>query len=65
MPGEGGLVLGAPWSGLKGRDRETAYLDQLVADLRAGASRAIVVHGEAGVGKSALLRARASTPLVR
>jgi DNA-binding CsgD family transcriptional regulator len=55
MPEEGGLVSGTPSSGLKGRDRETAYLDRFVAELRSGSSRAIVVHGEAGVGKSALL----------
>ena len=30
-------------------------LDQLAEDVRAGESRALVVHGEAGVGKTALL----------
>jgi DNA-binding CsgD family transcriptional regulator len=40
---------------LLGRGNECAALDQLVASLRAGASRALVLRGEAGVGKSALL----------
>ncbi len=37
------------------RLRERALLDQLVADVQAGESRALVVHGEAGIGKTALL----------
>jgi DNA-binding CsgD family transcriptional regulator len=41
--------------GLLGRRRECAALDRLVADVRGGSSRALVVRGEAGVGKSALL----------
>jgi DNA-binding CsgD family transcriptional regulator len=41
--------------GLLGRRRECAALDRLVTDVRAGSSRALVVRGEAGVGKSALL----------
>jgi hypothetical protein len=41
--------------GLLGRRRECAALDRLVADARAGSSRALVVRGDAGVGKSALL----------
>ena len=40
---------------LLGRDSECAALDELVASVRAGPSRALVVRGEAGVGKSALL----------
>ena len=40
---------------LLGRRRECAELDQLVASVRAGASRALVLRGDAGVGKSALL----------
>ncbi len=40
---------------LLGRRSECAALDQLVAGVRAGASRALVLRGEAGVGKSALL----------
>src|SRR5499427_8366900 len=37
------------------RQRERAVLDGLLGDLRAGRGRALVVRGEAGVGKSALL----------
>lgn len=40
---------------LIGRQVETAVLDQLVEAVCAGESRALVIHGEAGVGKSALL----------
>jgi DNA-binding CsgD family transcriptional regulator len=40
---------------LLGRRRECAALDQLVASVRQGPSRALVLRGEAGVGKSALL----------
>jgi DNA-binding CsgD family transcriptional regulator len=41
---------------LLGRRSECAALDQLVASVRAGPSRALVVRGEPGVGKSALLK---------
>ncbi|WP_344407117.1 AAA family ATPase [Actinomadura nitritigenes] len=41
--------------GLLGRGSECAQLDQMVAAVRTGESRVLVVHGEAGVGKSALL----------
>jgi len=40
---------------LLGRRAECGVLDQLAAAVRAGASRALVVHGEPGVGKTALL----------
>ena len=40
---------------LLGRASECAALDGLVASVRAGLSRALVVRGEPGVGKSALL----------
>src|SRR6516162_8934077 len=40
---------------LLGRQREREALDGLVRDLRSGRGRALVVRGEAGVGKSALL----------
>jgi DNA-binding CsgD family transcriptional regulator len=40
---------------LLGRYRECAALDQLVASVRAGPSRALVLRGDAGVGKTALL----------
>jgi DNA-binding CsgD family transcriptional regulator len=40
---------------LQGRRSECAVLDGLVEAVRAGESRALVVRGEAGVGKTALL----------
>src|SRR5580658_10175889 len=42
-------------SGLTGRRGERGVLDQLVDAVRAGGSRVLVVRGELGVGKSALL----------
>jgi DNA-binding CsgD family transcriptional regulator len=49
--------MSTPGSGprLLGRRSECAALDELVASVRAGPSRALVLRGEAGVGKSALL----------
>ncbi len=41
--------------GLIGRRGERAALDQLVSDVEARASRVLVLRGEAGVGKTALL----------
>jgi DNA-binding CsgD family transcriptional regulator len=41
---------------LVGRTAECARVDGLLADARAGRSGAIVLRGEAGIGKSALLR---------
>ncbi|RZU01884.1 regulatory LuxR family protein [Kribbella rubisoli] len=40
---------------LTGRRAECGVLDQLIGAVRAGESRALVLHGEAGVGKTALL----------
>jgi DNA-binding CsgD family transcriptional regulator len=40
---------------LVGRQTECEVLDQLLVDARAGSSRVLVLRGEAGVGKSALL----------
>jgi DNA-binding CsgD family transcriptional regulator len=40
---------------LTGRDAERRVLDRLVEAARVGESRALVVHGEPGVGKTALL----------
>ena len=42
-------------SGLTDRHGERGVLDQLINAVRAGGSRVLVVHGEPGVGKSALL----------
>ena len=40
---------------LLGRARESAALEEMIAAVRAGASRVLVIRGDAGVGKSALL----------
>jgi DNA-binding CsgD family transcriptional regulator len=48
---------------LRGRRQECQVLDRLLEDVRSGAGRVLVLRGEAGVGKSALLdhlRGRAS-----
>jgi DNA-binding CsgD family transcriptional regulator len=44
-----------PTPALVDRQRERQALDRLMGDLRSGRGRALVVRGEAGVGKSALL----------
>lgn len=46
---------------LVGRDHELETLARVVADARLGRSRALVVRGDAGVGKSALLAAAISS----
>ena len=40
---------------LLGRSDECALVDGLIADIRRGESRSLVLRGEAGIGKSALL----------
>jgi DNA-binding CsgD family transcriptional regulator len=40
---------------LRGRRVETSVLDRVLADVRSGQGRSLLVHGDAGVGKSALL----------
>ena len=40
---------------LPGRDEERQLLDRLVNDVRDGRSAVVVIRGEAGVGKTALL----------
>jgi DNA-binding CsgD family transcriptional regulator len=44
-----------PGTSLVGRHSERLALDRLIATVRSGSSRVLVVHGEAGVGKTALL----------
>ena len=46
---------------LLGRRAESAALEEVVAAVRAGESRVLVLRGEAGVGKSALLDHMART----
>ncbi|HUE28226.1 MAG TPA: AAA family ATPase, partial [Solirubrobacteraceae bacterium] len=45
----------APLRSLWGRHREQAALDELLVDVRSGRSRVLIVRGEAGIGKTALL----------
>src|ERR671911_1948657 len=42
-------------AGLRGRGSECALLDELVSAIRRGESRSLVLRGEAGIGKTALL----------
>src|SRR5262249_10819812 len=42
-------------TGLRGRTSECALLADTVKAIRGGESRTLLVHGEAGIGKSALL----------
>ena len=44
-----------PRAGLRGRSTECARLDELVSAIGRGESRSLVVRGEAGIGKTALL----------
>ena len=46
---------------LWGRGEQCGVLDGMLADVRAGRSRALVVRGEAGIGKTALLTYAAET----
>src|SRR5579872_2422297 len=48
-------------SGLVGRDAELAYLDTIAGRARDASTELVVVDGEAGIGKTALLRAWAAT----
>ena len=43
-------------SGFRGRSKECAVLDRLLDDAREGRSAALVIRGDAGVGKTALIR---------
>src|SRR6478752_1476838 len=47
--------IGGPAAGLTGRLSEREVLDRFVAGVRAGEGQALVVRGEPGVGKTALL----------
>ena len=49
------MVVGAQAGRLFGRQRERAVLDRLLDTARSGHSAVLVVHGDPGVGKTALL----------
>ena len=51
-----GLVATAHRLAFRGRSRERQVLDHLLDQVRGGESAVLVIRGEAGVGKSALLR---------
>src|SRR5262249_26575626 len=53
---DGSGVVDARGAGLRARERECALLEELLADVRHSVSRSLVVRGEAGIGKTALLR---------
>ena len=59
VDGSGLLAQSATFGGgetvLRGRQQEQGVLDALLRDVRAGRSRVLVLRGEAGVGKTALL----------
>ncbi|HEV2244883.1 MAG TPA: AAA family ATPase [Streptosporangiaceae bacterium] len=46
---------------LRGRGQQCSTVDGLLAEVRAGRSRALVIRGEAGIGKTALLGYAAET----
>jgi DNA-binding CsgD family transcriptional regulator len=49
------MVIEGPAEGLQGRREEREALERLLGAVRSGQSRVLVVSGEAGVGKTALL----------
>lgn len=51
------MAVTADPPGLVGRQRELAELERALSEARAGGWRALVVHGPAGIGKSALVEA--------
>lgn len=53
----GGRRCGYHRGMLRGRDRERALIREILDDARHSRSRALVLHGEPGIGKSALLDA--------
>src|SRR6476469_3074269 len=60
-PGWFSVVNDGGGVGLLGRERERDMFDGVVASVLGGQSRVLVLRGEAGVGKSALLDALATS----
>src|SRR5580704_9194788 len=58
-----GIELASEWRRvmLRGRRQQCSVLDGLLAEVRAGRSRALVLRGEPGIGKTALLGYAAET----
>jgi DNA-binding CsgD family transcriptional regulator/tetratricopeptide (TPR) repeat protein len=52
---ESGLHAPGPPGGLRGRTSECALFDDLISAVSRGESRSLVLRGEAGIGKTALL----------
>src|SRR5438093_61452 len=50
-----GIRLDAARSSLSGRTQERAWIERLLDDARGGTSGVLLLRGEAGIGKSALL----------
>jgi DNA-binding CsgD family transcriptional regulator len=50
------LIASERRTGMRGREPECALLDGLVAEISRGEGRALVLRGEAGIGKTALLQ---------
>ena len=49
-------MAATPASGFLGRTSEREVLDRLLANVRGGQSAVLIIRGEAGIGKTALLR---------